>query len=43
VNEEIEAGRYEKVFDASGYASGMYIYRMQAGNYISTKKMLLIK
>ena len=43
VNEEIEAGRYEKVFNASGYASGMYIYRMQAANYISTKKMLLVK
>ena len=43
VNEEMESGWYEKVFSASGYASGMYIYRMQAGDYISTKKMLLIK
>jgi len=43
VNEEMESGWYEKVFNASGYASGTYIYRMQAGNYISTKKMLLIK
>jgi hypothetical protein len=43
VNEEMDAGWYQKVFDASGYASAMYIYRMQAGNYISTKKMLLIK
>ena len=43
VNEEMEMGWYEKVFNASGYASGMYIYRMQAGDYISTKKMLLVK
>jgi len=43
VNEEMERGWYERVFNASGSASGMYIYRMQAGNYISTKKMLLIK
>ena len=43
VNEELESGLYEKVFNANGYSSGMYIYRMQAGEYISTKKMLLIK
>jgi hypothetical protein len=43
VNEEMESGWYQKVFNASGYSSGMYIYRMQAGNYVSTKKMLLVK
>lgn len=43
VNEEMERGWYEKVFTASGYSSGMYIYRMQAGDYLSTKKMLLVK
>ena len=43
VNEEMEMGWYEKVFNASGYSSGMYIYRMQAGDYINTKKMLLVK
>lgn len=43
INEEMERGWYEKTFNASGYASGMYIYRMQAGNYVSTKKMLLVK
>ena len=43
VNEELESGWYEKVFNASGYASGMYVYRMQAGDYLSTKKMLLVK
>lgn len=43
VNEEMEAGWYEKVFRANGNSSGVYIYRMEAGEYISTKKMLLIK
>lgn len=43
VNEELESGWYEKTFNAIGYSSGMYIYKMQAGDYINTKKMLLIK
>jgi len=43
VNEEMDTGWYQKVFNSSGYSSGVYIYRMEAGNYISTKKMLLIK
>lgn len=43
VNEEMEVGWYTRVFDASGYSTGVYVYRMQTGNYVSTKKMLLIK
>ena len=43
VNENKEAGYYEVQFDGSQLASGMYIYRLTAGNYISTKKMLMIK
>lgn len=43
VNEEIEAGWYTRVFNATGYSTGVYIYRMQAGNYTQTRKMLLIK
>lgn len=43
VNEEMDAGWYEKVFSANGFSSGVYIYRMEASKYISTKKMLLIK
>jgi hypothetical protein len=43
LNQEIEAGWYELKFDAAGYSTGIYICRMQAGNYISTKKMLMIK
>jgi hypothetical protein len=43
VNEELEAGWYEKTFDASTLSTGVYIYRIQAGSYVNTKKMLLIK
>jgi len=38
-----EAGNYETKFDGSALASGMYIYKLTAGNYVSTKKMLMIK
>jgi len=43
VNENKEVGYYETKFDGSELASGMYIYRLTAGSYISTKKMLMIK
>lgn len=43
INEEMDRGWYTREFNAVGFASGFYIYRMQAGNYISTKKMLVIK
>jgi Secretion system C-terminal sorting domain len=43
VNEEMDSGWYKREFNASGYSTGVYIYRMQAGSYTSTKKMILIK
>lgn len=43
VNEQQEAGRYEVKFDASNLASGVYLYRINAGSYIDTKKMVLMK
>jgi ABC-type phosphate transport system ATPase subunit len=42
-NEEQNAGTYEITFDASKYPSGVYFYRLQAGDYSKTKRMILIK
>ena len=43
VNEQKAAGKYEINFNASNFASGVYIYKIQAGSFTSSKKMLLIK
>jgi len=43
VNEQKEPGYYEVDFNAVSFASGVYIYRLQAENYISTKKMMVLK
>lgn len=43
VNEKREAGRYEVVFDGSRLPSGVYLYRMQAGRFINTKKLLVVR
>jgi hypothetical protein len=41
--ERKEAGTYEVKFDGSGLASGAYIYRLQAGGFIQSKKLVLLK
>jgi endoglucanase len=38
-----EAGSYAFTWDASKMASGVYLYRLEAGGYVSTKRMLLAK
>lgn len=43
VSEEKDQGWYEVTLNSTGLASGIYIYRMTAGNFINTKKMILIK
>lgn len=43
VNEIQEAGYHETIFDASHLPSGVYIYRLQAGEYVESRKMLLLK
>ncbi|MAL18962.1 MAG: hypothetical protein CL670_04670 [Balneola sp.] len=37
------SGWHTAFFDASGLSSGLYIYRLQAGGFMSTKKLMLIK
>jgi len=43
VNEYKPAGKYEIEFDASSLPSGVYFYHLKAGEFISTKKMILLK
>ena len=43
VNGNLSAGSHSVNFDARNLASGMYIYRLSAGNFTSVKKMLLLK
>ncbi len=43
VNEEKSPGFYEVNFNAANLASGIYLYRIQADNFVVTKKMILLK
>ncbi|HJY63840.1 MAG TPA: T9SS type A sorting domain-containing protein [Ignavibacteria bacterium] len=42
-NVNLPAGKYETTWDAGKYASGIYFYRIQAGSYTDTKKMIMVK
>jgi hypothetical protein len=42
-NGEREAGYHEVRFDGSRLASGVYLYRLQAGSFVQTRKLLLLK
>ena len=43
VNEQLKPGTYEVDFDGSNYASGIYFYKLVAGEFAETKRMVLIK
>ncbi len=43
INQQLSPGTYETEWDVSAYPSGVYFYKLTAGEYAETKKMVLIK
>jgi hypothetical protein len=43
VNDEMEAGDHEMGFDGKGLSSRVFFYRMQAGDFLQTRKLLLCR
>ena len=43
VSGEIESGYHKVTWDASNFSSGIYFYRLQAGDFVQTRKMVLLK
>ena len=43
INEQKPAGNYTVEWNASDFASGIYFYRLQAGDFVQTRKMVLLK
>ncbi len=43
VNENQEAGNYSVTFNAAELPSGIYVYRLASGNFMETKKLVLLK
>jgi len=43
VNGDMNAGYHEVKFDATGLPSGLYFYRIQAGTFVETRKLLLVR
>jgi hypothetical protein len=43
VDERLQPGEYKVVFDAGALASGVYVYRIQAGEFVRSMKLMLLK
>ncbi len=43
INDNLKSGTYEIIWNGANYASGVYFYRLKAGSYTATKKMVLVK
>jgi hypothetical protein len=43
VSEEMSAGSYSREWNASAFSSGVYFYRLTAGNFVQTRKLCLLR
>jgi hypothetical protein len=43
VDEQKAPGRYSAVFDAAGLPTGVYVYRLQAGDYVEAKRLVVVR
>jgi hypothetical protein len=43
VSEELPEGNYSRQWNAAGFPSGVYFYRLEAGNFVDVKKLVLLK
>ncbi|MFZ1322391.1 MAG: T9SS type A sorting domain-containing protein [Ignavibacteria bacterium] len=43
INEKLQSGSYNVLFDGSNFASGVYFYKLDAGVFVQTKRMILLK
>jgi hypothetical protein len=43
VSERQEAGHHQATWDGRGFATGIYVYRLQAGSFVQTRKALLVR
>jgi hypothetical protein len=43
ISEKLSLGNHTRQWSANGLSSGVYFYRLQAGSYIETKKLVLVK
>jgi hypothetical protein len=43
IDRYMQTGRHQVAWDASGYSSGVYFYRIEAGDFVETKRMVYLK
>jgi hypothetical protein len=43
LSDELEEGEYARQWNAAGFSSGVYFYRLEAGGFVGVKKLMLLK